>query len=161
MVNRLPRVWIELCQDEGVCHVCGRIVEYGPNSEGVYTITGAHYSCEFPGGRSPGESLRDLVETIDAKFQDFGLQPVSEIHALARANGGHLVHWVIPKNGRAFCGHKPTQKAWRMRQRGKWLYLPDGTDVTGFRFCQSCLSKHQEQYPVEEELPGEGVHYHP
>lgn len=145
-MSRLPKEWIEHCQDEGVCHICGRTVEYGPNSEGIYSITGAHYNCEFPNGRSPIESLHDLVKSIDAKIENLGFRHSSEVPALARANGGHFFHWVIPKTGRALCGHKPAQKAWRMRQRGKWLYLPDGADVTGFRFCQGCQSKHEQQY---------------
>ncbi|UDM18885.1 hypothetical protein [Vogesella sp. XCS3] len=45
-----------------VCTICGKVVEdFTP----VYSITGNHYDCEFPGGRKTGE---ELIAELDQKL---------------------------------------------------------------------------------------------
>ena len=45
----MSREHIELCQDEGLCCHCGKAIRWGEDA--VYSITGAHYDCQFPNGR--------------------------------------------------------------------------------------------------------------
>jgi hypothetical protein len=145
-VSRLAEHWIDLCYEEGVCHVCGKTVLYGHDQPGVYTITGAHYDCEFPNGRNADlESLTSLAKKLGLAENKYAHLPSTP--QLAWANGGSLLHWVIPNKNRALCGHQPKDNAWRMKQRGKWLFLKDGADVTDRKFCQKCLEKHAELYP--------------
>lgn len=136
-----------MCQEDGLCHVCGKAIVWG--TDAVYSIRGSHYDCEFPNGRNePSVTMAELMK-------DLGIGPTKYDHltatpALARANGGHLHHWVVPNQNRSLCGHKPVDKAKHMRQRGMWLFIKDGADVTGFKFCQKCLDKHAELYPSED-----------
>jgi len=143
----LNREQIEFCMDEGVCCHCGKAIRWGHDP--VYSINGSHYDCQFPNGRpaSPFESVGKLLfgeETKRNSTSSFGegVQP-----ALARANGGHVLHWVVPNTGVAMCGHKPKNTSWKMKARGKWLRVPAGADVTGRRVCPTCASKHVKAFP--------------
>lgn len=153
MSSRLSKQWIEHCYDADVCHVCGKTVLYGPESEGIYTITGAHYSCEFPNGRTQSQTLRELASEFDQLTTRSDNMPTAKEPALARANGGFLLHWVVPHTGRSLCGHQPARNASRMRQRGRWLYLKETFNSEGSRFCKRCESERSVAVvdPTEQE----------
>lgn len=144
----LSREHIDLCVDHGLCCHCGKAIQWGVDA--VYSINGAHYDCQFPNGNpaSQFEPLRSraLLEPALARKPDIGFGVATQ-PALARANGGHVLHWVVPVTGAAMCGHQPKNNSSRMRNRGKWLPLPDGADVTRRAICGSCAAKHAHQYP--------------
>lgn len=131
----------ELCQDEGVCYVCGRTIKWGVDA--VYSIWGSHYDCEYPQGRPLWAHLDQQVKKAQALVEDSGPP------RLAVANGGSLLHWVNPFTGRALCGHKPADNAWRMKKRGKWLYFKDGADVSERRWCEGCRTRREAQLENE------------
>jgi hypothetical protein len=143
----MSREHIELCQDEGLCCHCGKAIRWGEDA--VYSITGAHYDCQFPNGREAVLGMPTLLRPSVG----FG---TSTIPALARANGGHMLHWVTPSTGKGLCGHQPKDNAWRMKSRAKWFLVPDGADVTGRKVCGKCAERHarliadQEQCEIQD-----------
>jgi hypothetical protein len=100
----------------------------GPVLDGQarYNITGAHYDCHTA---EYGEFKRLTVERIN----DIDIS-LSSDPRIARANGGGLTHFVVPRTRITLCGHKPKDKAHHMRTRGKWLYLKEPTH----KFCEKC-----------------------
>ncbi|HDS1721727.1 hypothetical protein NPS53_09455 [Pseudomonas putida] len=137
----LSRAQIEFCIDEEVCCHCGKSIRWG--QEAVYTINGAHYQCQFPEGRS---------KALDTRLSDILGKPLkpgehaafgtSSVPVKARANGGHVLHWVVPNTGVALCGRYPAHNAKRMRKRGMWLPLPADTKSQRLKACESCASTY-------------------
>lgn len=147
----LSREQIDFCIDEGVCCHCGKSIRWGHDA--VYTINGAHYDCQFLGGRprTPFDSAskvafdEDVNRSLSPSFGE------SAEPALARANGGHVLHWVVPKTGVAMCGHMPKNNSWKMKARGKWLLVPAGADLTKRRVCPACDAKHDKAFPKSQD----------
>ncbi|WHS57365.1 MULTISPECIES: hypothetical protein [Pseudomonas] len=144
----LSREFIEFCIDEGVCCLCGKSIRWGHDA--VYTINGAHYECQFPDGR-PASPIGNLSPLIFGKqgigSSGFGDSPHP---VLARANGGHVLHWVVPQTGVALCGHKPKNNNWKMKARGRWFLVPASADLTKRRLCHSCDGKHDKAFPKSQ-----------
>jgi hypothetical protein len=134
--------WIDQCFEAGVCHICEKPVADG---EPIHGPTGAHWECH--GGP---------IEVLDRQIRELKQVAVStDMHPrMARANGGQLVHLVIPATGTALCGHKPRDTAHHMRQRGKWLYWKLDAVVPGhMRQCGKCKARALVKYPPLEDEP--------
>jgi len=67
----------------------------------------------------------------------------------ARANGGHMLHWVVPNIGVALCGRYPGNSAKRMRKRGMWLPLPSDANNQWLKPCKSCASANALRAPAQ------------
>lgn len=127
----MNRDQIYLCQDAGLCYICGQEVK---NGQAYYSIRGSHYDCEFPDGQDVPEPDREpKPHRIDGPPR------------AAWANGGSLLHWVDPWSHRALCGHKPADTARHMRTRGKWRFIRDGADLTGRKWCTKCQQRREAQ----------------
>lgn len=137
----LNREQIEFCIDEGVCCHCGKTIRWGHDA--VYTINGAHYECQFPEGRStiPGTGIRALLGPSLKPGEHAAFGSTSD-PVRARANGGHVLHWVVPNTGVALCGRYPANNAKRMRKRGMWLALRESAQTDWLRPCDTCASRH-------------------
>nr|WP_192963406.1 hypothetical protein [Pseudomonas fluorescens] len=135
----LNRDQIEYCIDEGVCCLCGKSIVWGQDA--VYTINGAHYECQFPDGRS--RILDTGLSTLlgSAKPGDHAIFGLASEPARARANGGHVLHWVVPNTGVALCGKYPANSAKRMRKRGMWLPLKADANTQWLRPCETCARR--------------------
>lgn len=122
----------------GTCYLCGLPVETFAPKHGP---SGAHWECH----REPYEAL----EKFQAEYFPKPAASTDPHPRMAFANGGHLVHFVIPATGTALCGHKPADKARHMKTRGKWLYLKDQRNVPdGYRQCGKCLTQAAARYPL-------------
>lgn len=125
----------------GTCHICELVVEPG---SAVYGLTGAHWDCHRP-------SVPEAPHLEPVKPEERS-EPKDIRPRLARANGGHLVHIVIPFTGTSLCGHKPKDTAHHMTRRGKWLYWKlDATIPTHLRLCAKCESKALIRFPPADE----------
>lgn len=124
--------------EASTCHICERPVA---NGAAIHGPTGAHWECHS----GPIEQCSKPVhEQQPMQTQKVDLHP-----RMARANGGSLVHFVIPANGTALCGHKPKNTAHHMQRRGKWLIWKDHATVPAhMKQCPKCLAKARELYPV-------------
>lgn len=59
----------ETAAEVQVCAICGNPVNPG---DGIYTITGNHYDCEFPKGRA---SFAEIAKDMDDALSAFGFKP--------------------------------------------------------------------------------------
>ena len=144
----LSRDQIEFCIDEGLCCHCGKTIRWGQDA--VYTINGAHYECQFPEGRSKALDVRpsDLLGR-PMKPGEHAIFGASSEPVKARANGGHMLHWVVPNTGVALCGRYPGNSAKRMRKRGMWLPLPSDANNQWLKPCKSCASANALRAPAQ------------
>jgi hypothetical protein len=134
--------WIDQCIKAGLCHMCEKPVADGEPRHGP---TGAHWACH----RAPLEELDRLIGELNPVEVNTDTHP-----RMARANGGQLVHFVIPATGTALCGHKPRDTAHHMRQRGKWHYWKLDAVVPGhMKQCEKCKSRALVKYPPLEDEP--------
>jgi len=123
--------------EANTCYICEQAVVDGSPIHGP---TGAHWECHQgpiePCTKTAVEPRRDPV-------------PKPDLHPrLARANGGALVHFVIPATATSLCGHKPKDTAHHMKRRGKWLVFKiDATIPEHLKRCQKCLAKAEILYP--------------
>ena len=133
--------------EANTCHICEQHVEDGSPIHGP---TGAHWECH----QGPVEAC-----TRTASEPQQTSVPKPDLHPrLARANGGTLVHFVIPATATSLCGHKPRDTAHHMKRRGKWLVFKiDAAIPSHLKHCQKCLAKAEILYPpVEGELVSNG-----
>jgi hypothetical protein len=141
---------IDKCIDAGTCYICDQPVTDGAALHGP---TGAHWECHRP----PYEDVGTLAGAIKEMDRLIGLlNPAStDTHPrMALANGGQLVHFVIPATGTALCGHKPRDTAYHMRRRGRWRYWKLDADVPGhMRQCAKCKAKALIDYPPLDDEP--------
>lgn len=145
----LNREHIDFCIDQGVCCLCGKTLKWGQDA--VYTINGAHYECQFPEGRP---------KTLDTRLSELVGRPLKPgEHAVfgtntqavpARANGGHVLHWVVPSKGVALCGRYPANSAKRMRKRGMWLPFGTAAAPTWLKSCEKCGTKQERLAPQSQ-----------
>lgn len=139
---------IDKCIEAGLCYICDQAVADGAALHGP---TGAHWECH----RAPFEGVDNLSTAIKEIDRLLGvLKPVStDTHPrLALANGGQLVHFVIPATGTSLCGHKPRDTATHMRSRGRWRYWKLNADVPGhMKQCPKCKAKAMVSYPPLED----------
>lgn len=139
----LNREQIEFCIDEGVCCLCGKSIRWGHDA--VYTINGAHYECQFPEGRPKMLDVR--LSTIigqPLKAGEHAAFGTTSDPVRARANGGHVLHWVVPSTGVALCGRYPANNARRMRKRGMWLPVGDNAKTGWLRNCEKCAASQEK-----------------
>lgn len=132
---------IDECIQAGLCYKCDKPVADGAARHGP---TGAHWECH----RAPFEESDRVIEELDRLIGE--LNPRStDIHPrMARANGGQLVHFVIPATNTSLCGHKPRDSAHHMRRRGKWLFWKLDAVVPGhMKQCDKCKEKALVKYP--------------
>lgn len=135
---------IDKCIEAGLCYICDNPVADGAALHGP---TGAHWECH----RAPFDEVGTVVSAIQEMDRLIGLlNPVStDTHPrMALANGGHLVHIVIPATGISLCGHKPRDTAHHMRRRGRWRFWKVDADVPGHMTqCATCKAKAMVNYP--------------
>lgn len=139
---------IDKCIEAGLCYLCDQPVADGAALHGP---TGAHWECH----RAALGEVGTLSSAIKEMDRLIGLlNPVStDTHPrMALANGGQLVHFVIPATGTSLCGHKPRDTATHMRSRGRWRYWKLDADVPGhMRQCEKCKAKAMVNYPPLED----------
>lgn len=136
---RRPR--IEAHIDASTCYICEQPVA---NGAAIHGPTGAHWECHS----GPIEPCSSPVrEPHPAQA------PILDKHPrMARANGGSLVHFVIPATGTSLCGHKPKDNAYHMKRRGKWLvWKDDATVPKHMKQCPKCLAAAERLYPAVED----------
>ena len=126
--------------ETNTCHICEQPVADGA---AIHGLTGAHWECH-----------NGPIERCPSPIHQPGQTqaPKLDIHPrMARANGGSLVHFVIPATGTSLCGHKPKDTAHHMKRRGKWLVWKDDATVPAhMKQCPKCLAKAQVLYPAVE-----------
>jgi hypothetical protein len=132
---------IESHLDAGTCHICERPVA---NGSAIHGPTGAHWECH----RGPVETsapVREIRPQAPAK---------PDMHPrMARANGGSLVHFVIPATETSLCGHKAKHTAHRMKRRGKWLiWKADATVPAHMKQCMKCVAKARALFGADSAL---------
>lgn len=136
---------IDQCIGAGLCYICDQKVD--PN-DGVHGPTGAHWDCQCPpSAEKPITVVPPAPATAAPSSISMETQP-----RLAHANGGHLVHIVIPATNTSLCGHKPRNTAHVMRQRGKWmLWKLDAVVPATMKMCEKCEKKALIDYPPLED----------
>ncbi|TCV62726.1 hypothetical protein [Pseudomonas fluorescens] len=135
------RAKIEAHIEASTCHICEQPVADGA---AIHGPTGAHWECHS----GPIELCsRPVPEQRPIQPPKVDMHP-----RMAHANGGSLVHFVIPATGTSLCGHKPKNTAHHMKQRGKWLVWKEDATVPSFmKQCPKCLAKAQALYPALED----------
>lgn len=119
------------------CYMCGQVVEMFAPKHGP---TGAHWECH----REPFEAMNRYMDEVNPLRKD----PTPR---MARANGGSLVHIVVPMTNTSLCGHKPKDTAYRMKQRGKWLFYSDAWEPRPHqKICPKCQAVAVVKYPPVE-----------
>lgn len=114
--------------DAGTCYLCGKPVADG---EPRHSVTGSHWDC-----------MQDLKVATQPPKPDTN---ETRLHALARANGGFLIHVVDRENGVALCGHAPKSRTRMSRAGWKWCR----SVPTGFTLCRKCGDK-RDQLPARD-----------
>lgn len=134
------RIKIEAHIEASTCYLCEQPVADGAALHGP---TGAHWECHSGPIEPPSKS-----EHVPRPTK----VPKADLHPrMARANGGSLVHFVIPPTGMSLCGHKPKNTAHHMKQRGKWLvWKDDATVPVHMKKCSKCLAAAEHLYPKVE-----------
>lgn len=121
----------------GTCYICEQPVLDGVALHGP---TGAHWECH------QGPIEQQPVSVPKRALEQFAPKP-DTVPRLARANGGSLVHFVIPATGVSLCGHKPKHTAHHMKRRGKWLGWKDDAVPGHLKQCTKCLANASKLYP--------------
>lgn len=127
--------------EASTCHICKLPVV---NGAAIHGPTGAHWECHSDPVVPP---TKPVHEPRPIKALKADMHP-----RMARANGGSLVHFVIPATGTSLCGHKPKDTAHHMKRRGKWLVWKDDATVPAhMKQCSKCLAAAATLYPAVED----------
>lgn len=141
---------IDQCIEAGLCYICDKPVADGAALHGP---TGAHWECHRPPFEEVG-SLTSTIKELDRLIEALNPRSTDTQPRMVLANGGHLVHFVIPSTGTSLCGHKPRDNARHMRRRGKWLYWKlDAVVPDHLKLCGKCKDKALTDYPPLEDEP--------
>lgn len=133
---------VEAHLDAGTCHICEQLVADGA---AIHGPTGAHWECHR--GTVEISAPTPVPEIPSQAPHKLDVHP-----RMGRANGGSLVHFVIPATGTSLCGHKPKHTAHHMKQRGKWfIWKDDATVPAHMQQCQKCMTKARALYPPVDE----------
>lgn len=134
------RATIDAHIEASTCYICEQPVE---NGAAIHGPTGAHWKCHSGTVEAYSRPVREQRPTQ---------APKADMHPrMARANGGSLVHFVIPATGTSLCGHKPKDTAHHMKRRGKWLvWKDDATLPAHMKQCPKCLAAAERLYPAAE-----------